>query len=57
MTATGGKGEAAGIGNGENDANDAAVNISATTAMMAFAPAGEAFLCNSVERSGSAPSS
>lgn len=34
VTANGGAGEAAGIGNGENDANDAAVNISATTAKL-----------------------
>lgn len=34
VTANGGAGEAAGIGNGENDANDAAVNISATTARL-----------------------
>lgn len=34
VTATGGAGEAAGIGNGENDAYDAAVNISATTAKL-----------------------
>lgn len=34
VKANGGAGEAAGIGNGENDANDAAVNISATTARL-----------------------
>ena len=34
VTANGGAGEAAGIGNGENDAHDAAVNISATTAKL-----------------------
>lgn len=34
VTATGGAGEAAGIGNGENDAHDAAVNISATNAAL-----------------------
>ena len=34
VTATGGAGEAAGIGNGENDARDAAVNISATNAAL-----------------------
>lgn len=34
VTANGGAGEAAGIGNSENDANDAAVNISATTARL-----------------------
>ncbi len=34
VTANGGAGEAAGIGNGEDDANDAAVNISATTARL-----------------------
>ena len=34
VTANGGEGEAAGIGNGENDARDAAVSISATNAAL-----------------------